>query len=371
MSRVTGDSCPYNEYPDSSFWARVVAGVDPKDIDPVVNVKFKISRHDKIATAGSCFAQHIVRHLSRNRFTHLVAETCPDSIPEGIGRRFGFGVFSARYGNIYTARQLVQLFDRAYGNLTPAEDVWERDGTFLDPFRPRIQPTGFRSLAEYYFDREQHFEAVRRVFENCDIFIFTLGLTEAWTARADGLVFPICPGCGAGTFAAEKYAFRNFTYEEVLSDMRGFLDRLRSVNRSALLLLTVSPVPLIATAEPEHVLVSTFYSKSVLRAVAGRLDRLFAEISYFPAYDLIMSDCGGGRFLGSDRRTVTEEGVEMVMRVFMRHFCKEALDEAELVASETDPPESPRRPDARSVLEVLCDEEQLDSLMQAGDEFRG
>ncbi len=225
-SRVTGGSCPYDEYPDSSFWARVVAGVEPKDIDPVVNVKFKISRHDKIATAGSCFAQHIVRHLSRNRFTHLVAETCPDAIPEGIRRRFGFGVFSARYGNIYTARQLVQLFDRAYGNLTPVEDVWERDGAFLDPFRPRIQPTGFHSLAEYYFDREQHFEAVRRVFENCNIFIFTLGLTEAWTARADGLVFPVCPGCGAGTFAAEKYAFRNFTYEEVLSDMRGFLDRL-------------------------------------------------------------------------------------------------------------------------------------------------
>ncbi len=116
---------------------------------------------------------------------------------------------------------------------------------------------------------------------------------------------------------------------------------------------------------------STFYSKSVLRAVAGRLDRLFDEVSYFPAYDLIMSDCGGGRFLGNDRRTITEEGVEMVMRVFMRHFCKEALDEAEIVARETDPLESPRTADARSVLDVLCDEEQLDSLKQAGEKFRG
>jgi hypothetical protein len=371
MSKGSRDTCPYNTYPDSSFWARAVAGVDPETIDPVVRVSFQISRHHKIATAGSCFAQHLARNLSRNGLTHFVAETCPASIPEALQRRFGFGIFSARYGNIYTARQLMQLFDRAYGNLVPAEDVWEFNGTFLDPFRPHIQPQGFASLIEYSRDRKQHLGAVRRVFEQCDVFVFTLGLTEAWVARADGVVFPVCPGCGAGTFAPEKYAFVNFAYEDVLADMRGFLDRFRSVNPSAPVLLTVSPVALIATAEQRHVLVSTAYSKAVLRAVAGRLEQLYSEVSYFPSYELVTGCFGLGTFFGKDLRTVTEKGVEMVMQVFMRHYCKDAMNGPPISASGVAPPERPQMVDARALLESVCDEEQVDSMMQTGDQFRG
>ena len=37
-----------------------------------------------------------------------------------------FGLFSARFGNIYTARQLVQLFERAYGRFQPLDRSWQR-----------------------------------------------------------------------------------------------------------------------------------------------------------------------------------------------------------------------------------------------------
>jgi hypothetical protein len=334
------------------------------DVDPVVDVKFQISPGDKIATAGSCFAQHIAGHLDKTGYNHFVAEPGPAFIPEAIRRKFGFGVFSARYGNIYTARQLVQLFDRAYGAFQPVEDVWEDDGAFLDPFRPHVQPIGFRSLAEYQIDREQHFGAVRKVFEQCDAFIFTLGLTEAWLSRADGSVFPICPGCGAGTFAAERYVFHNFDYEEVLTDMRDFRNRFRSVNRSAPVILTVSPVPLVATADRRHVLASTVYSKSVLRAASGKLEELFADVSYFPSYELIAGNPSGD-FFGPDRRSVTEEGVELVMRVFARHYCTGAPQ-----ASQAASPE-PFLPEGWQLLEGVCDEEQLDSMLQAGPDGRG
>ena len=31
-------------------------------------------------------------------------------------------------------------------------------------------------------------------FRDLDVFVFTLGLTEAWVAKADGAVFPLAPG---------------------------------------------------------------------------------------------------------------------------------------------------------------------------------
>jgi hypothetical protein len=86
---------------------------------------------------------------------------------------------------------------------------------------------------------------------------------------------------------------------------------------------------------------------------------------------MVIGSWGGERFFSSDRRTVTEEGVETVMKVFLRHYCNRAVDEAAIVPAELGPRESPGTPDARSALEAVCDEEQLDSVMQAGDEFRG
>ena len=38
------------------------------------------------------------------------------------------------------------------------------------------------------------------MFEQSEIFIFTLGLTEAWRSKKDGAVFPLAPGVSAGSF---------------------------------------------------------------------------------------------------------------------------------------------------------------------------
>ena len=66
------------------------------------------------------------------------------------------------------------------------------------------------------------------------------------------------------------------------ADMHAFWDRLLSVNPRARLLLTVSPVPLAATATPNHVLVASIHSKSVLRAVAGELAEDMENHSLLP-----------------------------------------------------------------------------------------
>jgi hypothetical protein len=360
-------SSPYKTFPSTSFWSRSVATADPSTFDPVVSDTIKIARSDRIATAGSCFAQHISRHLKRSGYCYYVTEICPDFFPEEIRTQFGFGVFSARYGNIYTARQLLQLFDRAYDKFSPLERYWEAKSGIVDAFRPFIQPGGFDSVRELEIDQAQHFAAVRTLFEQADVFVFTLGLTEAWVSRADGSVFPVCPGSGVGTFDESKYQFSNFDYEAVVADMESFLERVRSVNPKIQIILTVSPVPLIATAEHRHVLVSTVYSKSVLRAAAGRLESHYPFVSYFPSFEIITGQQAGNSFFASDRRTVLESGVEAVMRIFMKHYCSVSV-------ASIDQPPTDRPPDGESVRqvppsgvaasEVVCDEERLDALMR-------
>lgn len=353
---------PYRALPDRAFWPRAVSRPQPQAVDPVGRWDLAILPETRVATAGSCFAQHIARHLQGAGFQHYVAEPGHPALPDKLRRKHGYGLFSARYGNIYTARQLRQLIARAYGRFSPQEGAWTGpDGSLLDPFRPSVQPGGFASVAELQADRAQHLAAVREMLEGLDVFIFTLGLTECWESRTDGAVFPLCPGVEGGSFDAANYAFRNQGVDEVLGDMQAFLAALWQVNPGAEVILTVSPVPLMATAAPgAHVLAATTYSKSVLRVAAEMLTTRFARVHYFPSYEIITGSYSRGAYFAEDLRNVTEAGVAHVMRVFLRHAAQggDAPTGARL---DPNPPENdPALQAARSFTEVECDEAALD-----------
>lgn len=320
-------TCPYNDLPDESFWSRGVAAVEPSLIDIFSNPKFQISRADKIATAGSCFAQHIARYLSSSGYTYFVAERGPEFLNAffpGITKKLNFDLFSARFGNIYTTRQLVQLFDRAFGAFAPLDNAWVQNGRFYDPWRPHVEYGGFGSVEELELERREHLAAVRWMFESLDVFVFTLGLTEAYTHRGDGAAYPVCPGCGLGRFDPKQHAFLNLRYNDIIDDLSRFRAGLLKVNPKARIILTVSPVPLVATAEGRHVVQSTLYSKSVLRAAAGAFADEHSDTQYFPSYDLIAGHQSRAAYFEADLRNVREEGVGHVMRMFFRHFTNDA-----------------------------------------------
>lgn len=351
---------PYRRLPENAFWRRAVAGQGPV-IDPLAGGFLTLTPQDKVATAGSCFAQNIARYLKRSGFDFLVSETAHPIVPADAAERHGYGLYSARYGNIYTARQLLQLFDRAYGSFTPAEDIWPApggEGRVVDPFRPTIEPQGYAGEAELRADRAHHFARVREMFETLDIFVFTLGLTEGWESTADGAVYPICPGVSGGEFDPTRHAFHNFRVGEVTADLAAFIARLRGVNPAARIILTVSPVPLVATASGNHVLSATTYSKSVLRAAAQEVVEDHEGVFYFPSYEMITGAPAGARFFAEDLRNVTEEGVAHVMSVFLRHAA--GID---LPAPATALPETRDETiaAAKQWVQVMCDEALLDS----------
>jgi hypothetical protein len=345
---------PYHGRPPYTFWRQGVVEQAESGVDPVVSAPFTISRQNAVATAGSCFAQHISRTLVHTGFRYLVTETF--SPCAGISDE-NFAVFPARFGNVYTARQLLQLFDRAYERFQPKVDFWlGSNGAVLDPFRPRVQAAGFGSVVNLHNDRPKHLAAVRAMFEQCDVFVFTLGLTEAWISTIDGSVFPLSPGVLSPEIPDAEYEFRNFTVAEVSADMIAFLDRLSGVNPSCRIILTVSPVPLIATYEDRHVLVSTVASKSILRAAVEEIISCRPAVTYFPSYEIITGPQARGRYYADDLREVTSDGVAYVMSLFSRHYLNtmEILDN--VVDQDLDPEDYKRM---AALASIICDEEAI------------
>lgn len=356
IPRDVKSSNPYKARAPYSFWRQGVSDLPPFAIDPVVHTLFKINSTDKVATAGSCFAQHIARNLLGKGFNYFLSEKQPAEMTAKDAERRNYGVFSARYGNIYTARQLRQLLERALGRFEPELSAWKRtDGRFVDPFRPQIDPDGFASAADVSAERGAHLAAVRRLFEELDVFVFTLGLTEGWVHKADGAVVPVAPGVSGGQWDEDVYEFHNFSVREVVDDMNTAIGLIREINPGSRILLTVSPVPLIATYCDQHVLLSNTYSKSVLRVAAEELTQQNDNVMYFPSYEIITNLAAGNGYYLDDLRSVDELGVKHVMRVFFNHLVHSGTEER----PERDAPSIDVQEEISRTRKIVCDEEAI------------
>ena len=340
---------PYADRPDHAFWSRAVADPLGGLVDPVVGAPFVLTPADRVATAGSCFAQHIARHLAASGYGHLRAEA---------GDPAEDGGFSARYGNICTTRQMRLLIDEAYGLHRPAHAIWRRpDRRFVDALRPGIPPEGYERQSEVRAARKAHLRAVRQVLEDCTALVLTLGLTETWLGE-DGTAFPLAPGVVAEPPAQGRYHFHNLGFDEVRADLFGVIERLRDVNPAARAILTVSPVPLVATMTQAHALPATTYSKAVLRVAAQEAADRFDGVAYFPSFEIVTGPQARGRYFGPNLRSVTEEGVSAVMAVFGRHFLGQATPSAAPVTARVEAGIVDAETEA--LLAVVCDEEQIE-----------
>ena len=346
---------PYTHLPKSAFWKSGVAQENPYLIENLYKKKFNIQANTKIATAGSCFAQHISRHLKINGYKILDVEPPPPGLPENLRKKFGYSTYSARYGNIYTVRQLLQLAQEVAGDWTPENYVWEKDGRFFDALRPSIEPEGLDTPKEVIEHRKYHLSRVRTLFETLNLFIFTLGLTEMWTDKQSGTVYPTAPGTLVGKFDSATYTFKNAQFSEIIDDFNRFQKVLKKIrnNKPFKILLTVSPVPLTATASGNHVLVSTIQSKSILRAVAGQLSTNQRNIDYFPSFEIVTNPRLHSSSFSDNLRSVRDETVEIVMR----HFFGEHHAINEKAADQ----ESTKQVSKSSVEDIQCEE----ALMEA------
>ncbi|MFP5478128.1 MAG: GSCFA domain-containing protein [Alphaproteobacteria bacterium] len=353
---------PYEALPDQSFWRTAVAERDAMEIAGLWTPRFQIKRRTRIVTAGSCFAQHFSKALVARRYRWLDFEPGPIGLTDQQRKDYHYGTFGFRTGNIYTPRMLWQWLSWALTGAHPPQEVWEKDGRFYDPFRPGVEPGGFVSVEELMRSREETLAAIAAAVRGASVLVFTMGLTEAWQDQVTGVEYAVCPGTVAGRFDPDRHRFVNHGFAALFRDMRAALRLMVRANRGLRLLLTVSPVPLTATASGQHVLTATSHSKSLLRAVASELVALEGRVDYFPSYEIITHPAYRGRFFAPNLRSVLPEGVDHVMAQFFHDQAAVFGGAAAAVPVVREPqPErlEPEEPDLSEADELRCEEEIL------------
>ena len=149
---------PYSSQPKRAFWRSGVSDHSALEIPEVFRPRFKIDQEMRISCAGSCFAQHIGAQFKKRGYRFVDMEVPPPMLASKWWQDFGFDLYSARYGNIYTIRQLMQMLMRANGSLRPVETAWvDKNGRARDPFRPAFEPDGFLDVEALERDRDYYF----------------------------------------------------------------------------------------------------------------------------------------------------------------------------------------------------------------------
>ena len=314
---------PYQSIPQYSRWKQGVSeGVELRQLLAGLNFR-GLTRSDRVFSAGSCFASNIVPYLERSGITYIRTESRPSTLvalPDGLG----YESFSARFGNIYTSRQFLQLLLRCSGQWAPMEDRWPTAAGLVDPFRPGLK---YLPASDVEFDAvtTSHLSATRAAIEAATVVIFTLCLTEAWHAD-DGAVFPVCPGTIAGEFDPGRHHFLILSVGDVASDLRQARAEISRLNPTARFLVTVSPVPLTATATGKHVAVASLESKAILRAAVAEAQRRDPAIEYFPSYELLMGWQTPPGCWDHDKRTVTKLGLDYVIATLLPDESSSAIE---------------------------------------------
>ena len=259
-----------------------------------------IGADTKIAAIGSCFAERVTEVLS-SRGMHATFH------PAGLQ---------------YNTFSILQEFNHLFGAGRPYSDDDITEGGehgWEHPFRKALRAGSREKVLAMQLDCDAR---AQDAYEQADLVIITLGLTEIWERISDGRVaveLPTAPLHERGDFR-----FRSATTAENIANLHAIVDLLRE-HTSAEILVTVSPVPLHATFRDMDVVVANCESKTRLRAAVADFLEQRPDVHYFHSYELVAHWQGPESFFLEDGRHVSPEGVAFIMNEFLRMYGKDEV----------------------------------------------
>ena len=260
-----------------------------------------IGKSTQITAFGSCFAANISNWLSERNFRVL---NKADESTRAYVVTMGEGMV-----NSFVIRQ---QFEWAWENKVFEQALWH----------------GYKA-EEYGYDEEVRMET-KRIFDETEVFILTFGLSEVWYDEPTGNVF--WRTIPKDVYDPKRHKFRLSTVEENRENIRAIYDLIRKYRPDAKIIITLSPVPLIATFRDVSCISANSVSKATLRVAVDEVMRDVKDeghLFYWPSYELV-TDVFRSPYR-ADRRHVRPVVLNYIMRLFETAWCKDnGLKDGEL-----------------------------------------
>jgi len=262
-----------------------------------------IDKSMDIVAIGSCFAQELKAWLGSH----------------------GYKCHPDEWGVVYNPRSIRQIVSYSLEPQTwsPAERFWIIGGGYCDPYRKSPDHTGPVLLggneAEAEVSLAKHIQSSSGILRTAKLVVLTFGLTEHFRNAVDKKSFYAMPY--DAVYNKEIHEFHSLSYDEVVGDLTAIVDLFERHNPGVNLLLSVSPVPLVATFRRDlGAYIATWYSKSILHAATLEVVSKHGNVHYMPSFEIAKSDPAAN--YNEDGRHVSRQCVERIMEAFTELYVK-------------------------------------------------
>ncbi|NVO83902.1 GSCFA domain-containing protein [Hymenobacter terrestris] len=254
---------------------------------PLTPLPHQLPPSARVLTLGSCFSDAIGARLTEFKVATLVNP----------------------FGTVFNPISACKLLRAAAG-----EDVdWQQH---LVEARGRWQSYDLHAEigADSPVELLQHINQLTRevgVFlATADVVILTLGSAFAYRLRETDELVSNCHKVAADQFDKEL-----LTADEIIAAVAETHAYLRRVSPKLRFILTVSPVRHL-----KDTLVLNSASKAMLRVACHYLSELLPDVTYFPAYELLVDDLRDYRFYAADMLHLSETAENYVWEKFTRTY---------------------------------------------------
>lgn len=322
LPRSDGDSAGFHEMGESGI-------VDMNDVAVLVGKSEAVRRYwhrsDDIRFFPTRFAEPTMAELIRKHFLEQ-GRALPTPIFGRDARLVTFGSCFATY-----LRRYLEARNKTSETIQIAEEL---NNTWALRSYLEWCFTGDESHTSYWFETAEKryapprpFEDYRRMMQEADGFVLTLGLSEVWRDRESGGVF--WKGVPDTVFREGRHEIVLSTPQENFENIRRIREIFREHCGDKPVIFTVSPVPLKATFRGIPCLEADCASKSVLRSA---VEMLMAEkapnIHYWPSYEIVRwlgahlerSPYGSGLMGNNGTRHVAHDVVDAIVSSFIQSF---------------------------------------------------
>ncbi|WP_019947034.1 GSCFA domain-containing protein [Hymenobacter aerophilus] len=254
---------------------------------PLTPLSQQLPPSARVLTLGSCFSDSIGARLTEFKVATLVNP----------------------FGTVFNPISACKLLRAAAG-----EDVdWQQH---LVEARGRWQSYDLHAGigADSPVDLLQHINRLTRevgVFlATADVVVLTLGSAYAYRLHETGELISNCHKVPADQFDKEL-----LTADDIIAAVAETHAYLRRINPKLRFVLTVSPVRHL-----KDTLVLNSASKAMLRVACHYLSELLPDVTYFPAYELLLDDLRDYRFYATDMLHLSESAENYVWEKFTRTY---------------------------------------------------
>jgi hypothetical protein len=282
---------------------------------PRIRPKFKFGRNDKFYAIGSCFARGIEQALTGRGVT--VESMAPEfSELQPVNKEVtGLG-FTNKYNTFSILNELRWALDPEAA--FPVDSIFQvTESTWFDPHcTPTLELAGLSET----LSRRALMQTVAKRVAQCRGLIITLGLVEVWRDCKTGVYTNSTPIRSALKPDPNRYEFHLTSFAENWDSLESIHALLTRYGHPDLrIVITISPVPLMATFSKMDVVAANAYGKSLLRTVAEEWAAAHENVDYFPSYEIVQNSNREAAW-EPDLRHVTGAAVQHIMDLFVREY---------------------------------------------------